>query len=208
MVFWSGTDDKCCDKLGGGDFSVSIVANRKKKLLGRVDIYKPFRVTISGIDIVVEDTVSFVIPQSIKDEVEEKVDTRFGGLWKNRSRSVDREDYTKDNLYERQLSNLRKWDYLSGRWVAWNRETMNWEKEVLEDKDVEVYDGEWDAKRQEVVLADGDTFCPISDTRKFGDVPPEEVFILCKGDTVVSCGVCVYRKECDEFMARAEGIPL
>lgn len=48
-TFHSGTDEDNYATLSNGDFLVSLVINKAHKFLGRVDYFKPVRVTISGV---------------------------------------------------------------------------------------------------------------------------------------------------------------
>jgi len=227
-VFWSGTDDKCCDKLGSGDFTISIVTNRKKKLLGRVDIYKPFRVTLSGIDIAIEDEVDFAIPKAIQDEVDAKVEKRsLLGNWDRNRGSFDygygRRDLNRDaedatwwadgyqKRYNSITTEVEVYHGLSKRWIAQSVfEAMlggkGKRKDDKKDDKIEIVDDKgpmavFDAASGTIIFDNNETFTPGKDSRIFGDVPPTDLFEVCLvGDSV--CKKCVYMKECDAYLVK------
>jgi len=198
-VFWSGTDDDCCKTLGVTDFSVSIVGNRKKKLLGRVDIYKPFHLTISGVDIAVEDEVDFTIPQRIKDEVDEKVEKKT--YWTRKEYDGYSNGQYCTPTYSKKGGLERKFNWVEKVWEVYDKEKKAWVEEDeyyrnLLTAENETIAGEWDG--EQVALKDGSTFCPKTDKRKFGDVPPTVMFDICM-ETGDICLKCVYRTECDAY---------
>ncbi|MHA1169635.1 MAG: hypothetical protein ACTSRU_17545 [Candidatus Hodarchaeales archaeon] len=207
-IFWSATDDKCCEKLGGGDFTISIVANRNKKMLGRLDIYKPFPVTISGIDIKIEDEIVFDIPQDIQDEVDEKVSRRvtyynrggyYGGLYRTEKKAnCGAEFLDRDGLKKRYNSDKYAFE-------AYDEEKKEWVLERDFYNSVEVQDG----KKQNAIfvdgmvyMEDGRTFNPAKDNRIFGDVPPPEMLDVCEGEHIKLCKDCAYRVECLAYFTK------
>ncbi len=224
--FWSGTDETTCRKIGQGDWFLSIVANKKRNMLARLDIYKPFRLTLDNIEIAVEDDIAFVIPQEIKDEIAEKVSTRYYNTNQNFGRnyygdnhnSWDKEDWWNKNTKEKKDGSFKR----GTRTIRWNKTTRTlevfdvikneWVSEVesiRNDYQAELdviaqcsdtpTPAKWDVDK--VVINDGETFKPCNDGRKFGDVPPPEVFEYCKGAdrNIPLCGSCAYKKECDLF---------
>lgn len=48
-TFHSGTDEDNYATLSNGEFLISLVLNKAQKVLGRIDYFKPLRVTISGV---------------------------------------------------------------------------------------------------------------------------------------------------------------
>jgi hypothetical protein len=46
-VFWSTTDEQCIRNLANSSYMISIVANKEGKSLTRIDIYKPFHITLN-----------------------------------------------------------------------------------------------------------------------------------------------------------------
>ena len=218
--FWSGTDEATCRKIGQGDWFLSIVANRKKQLLARLDIYKPFHIILDQIEVVVEDDITFEIPQEIKDEVEQKVSCKnygrnqfgCGGYqrnwgendWWNKKKKKD-DTFQKGPRTFRWNKTLRQLEVFDEDKKEWVAEVEMARKDYQAELDLIVKECEtpapakWDGEK--VVMNSGDTFKPCNDGRKFGDVPPEEVFEYCKGSerNVPLCGSCSYKKECDLF---------
>jgi proteasome lid subunit RPN8/RPN11 len=221
--FWSATDETTCRKIGQGDWFISIVANKKNRMLARLDIYKPFRLTLDNIEIMVEDNIEFIIPQSIKDEIEEKVSPKsyyqtgqrwnqntgynyFGSDWWNKKTHGKKDGSFKKGTrtlrWNKQDRTLEVFDEKRKEWVSEadsNRRDYQAELEIL-TKDVPTPPlAEWDG---EMVITNGmETFKPCNDGRKFGDVPPTEIFEYCKGAErdVPLCKSCAYKKECDMF---------
>lgn len=56
-TFWSATDNTCCDAFDNGEYLISVVVNHKRDLRARIDIYKPLRIVLDCVDVVI-DTVS------------------------------------------------------------------------------------------------------------------------------------------------------
>ena len=50
-VFWSGTDDKCIEGLGGDPYIVSLVVNRKGDVKARIDVFQPIRFVIDDVPV-------------------------------------------------------------------------------------------------------------------------------------------------------------
>jgi len=71
-VFWSGTDNGTISQLGQ-EWMLSIVGNHRGQILARVDIYKPFPVTIHQIQIVPVGAVDLEMENEVAREVSEKV---------------------------------------------------------------------------------------------------------------------------------------
>ena len=74
-VFWSSTDDDCCDDHENGTFLVSIVVNHKKELRCRLDIYAPMRITLDNIPVEIEAPTNYLneIEDKCKQDMFEKV---------------------------------------------------------------------------------------------------------------------------------------
>ena len=72
-VFWSGTDDTACETLSR-EFAFSLVVNKKRESLCRLDLYSPFRVTIDGVRVqelpTLEDSG---LKEACEKEVKDKV---------------------------------------------------------------------------------------------------------------------------------------
>jgi len=52
---WSGTDDRCCAEFDNGEYLLSLVVNQDRDMRCRIDIYQPFKLTIDGISVQVQD---------------------------------------------------------------------------------------------------------------------------------------------------------
>jgi hypothetical protein len=48
-VFWSGTDDECINGLANGDYLVSLVVNKKRDTMMRLDQYSPCHMYLSDV---------------------------------------------------------------------------------------------------------------------------------------------------------------
>jgi len=48
-VFWSGTDDECINGLANGDYLVSMVVNKKRDSVCRLDVYHPCHLYLSDV---------------------------------------------------------------------------------------------------------------------------------------------------------------
>ena len=50
-VFWSSTDDKCIEGLGGDPYIVSLVVNHKGDVKARIDVFQPIRLVIDDVPV-------------------------------------------------------------------------------------------------------------------------------------------------------------
>ena len=48
-VFWSGTDDQCIEGLANGDYLLSLVVNKKRDSMMRLDVYHPCHLYLSDV---------------------------------------------------------------------------------------------------------------------------------------------------------------
>lgn len=76
-VFFSSTDDTCANALLGanGEWGVSIVVNKKRDYLSRIDLYDPLHVTITGkpVDIVAPiDPMLAIYAKDVADNVRDR----------------------------------------------------------------------------------------------------------------------------------------
>ena len=73
-VFWSSTDEDTIKKLGRRmPFVVSIVVNKEHKMKTRVDIFRPFRVTLDDVTTKI-DFYNKEFLEELKKEVDERVE--------------------------------------------------------------------------------------------------------------------------------------
>ena len=49
--FWSNTDEDCISGLANSSYLISLVTNKDGNILARVDIFKPFHVTVSDVSV-------------------------------------------------------------------------------------------------------------------------------------------------------------
>ena len=66
-IFWSGTDEKTCATYGDTGYMISIVVNKHRHLLARLNLYTPMRLTVDAIPVVYELTNESV-SQRLKEE--------------------------------------------------------------------------------------------------------------------------------------------
>ena len=69
-VFHSGTDKDNYKDLNNGEFGVSLVLNRKGDVLGRIDLYSPYPLSISDVPIYVTSEVSDEASERIRVNIE------------------------------------------------------------------------------------------------------------------------------------------
>lgn len=50
-TFWSGTDETCIQNLANSNYLISVVTNKEGDILARVDIFKPFHVTLNDLKV-------------------------------------------------------------------------------------------------------------------------------------------------------------
>lgn len=74
-MFWSVTDDKCCDAYNNDQWLLSMVINYRKEIRCRLDIYNPVRITLDCMPVVIEEPVTYLseLEEECKTEMREKV---------------------------------------------------------------------------------------------------------------------------------------
>ena len=94
-VFWSGTDEDTIRKLGRRmPYVVSIVVNKKRELKARIDLFRPFRITLDDVEtkILWDDSD---LEEELSKEIEEKITKReYRFNWKPRECPF-KNDYSK-----------------------------------------------------------------------------------------------------------------
>ncbi len=50
-TFWSGTDETCIQNLANSNYLIPVVTNKNGDILARVDIFKPFHVTLNDLKV-------------------------------------------------------------------------------------------------------------------------------------------------------------
>lgn len=88
-VFWSSTDDACCDAYATNSYMVSLVVNHDRDLKCRLDFFHPFRITLDNVPVEVEDNITEQdkLEEKCIKEMKKKVSKReyLGGhkVWRN-----------------------------------------------------------------------------------------------------------------------------
>lgn len=72
-AFFSGRDTATIDLQTESDWLVSLVVNCKREREARIDLYRPFRMAETDIDIEITGDPAFVVPPEIAEEVARKV---------------------------------------------------------------------------------------------------------------------------------------
>ena len=99
-VFHSGTDNENYDDLKTGDFLVSIVANKKNEMLGRVDYYKPFNVIYNNLPIMIK----------MVNELGPHVQNNIDKVKENESKSLKPINLYSDKWSSKNFKDDNKWD--------------------------------------------------------------------------------------------------
>jgi hypothetical protein len=114
-TFHSGTDNDNYATLSNGDFLISVVINKDHKILGRIDYFKPIRVTISGVGVyMILDTEcepSKEIQESISKLDEYEKGRKLSCLqsdWNDTSLFSRNNDYT-DTIYDEEREYARSY---------------------------------------------------------------------------------------------------
>lgn len=77
-VFWSGTDDECAETLST-EYAFSLVVNKAKERRVRLDLYKPFRITVDHLRIVELSSDDEELKKSCEKDVKDKVKSKSYG---------------------------------------------------------------------------------------------------------------------------------
>lgn len=72
-TFWSGTDDATCLRLANDDYWVSIVVNHEKQIKCRVELAKPFRMSVDDVPFETDGTPTNEPIQEFINEAKAKV---------------------------------------------------------------------------------------------------------------------------------------
>ena len=80
-VFWSQTDEQCVLGLTNSSYMISIVTNKKKDILTRIDVYQPFHITLNKIETSIQHPDDPELFEFCKKEFKAKVvEHSFVGL--------------------------------------------------------------------------------------------------------------------------------
>jgi hypothetical protein len=74
-VFWSTTDEQCIRDLSNSSYMISLVSNKEGKSLTRLDVYKPFHITLNDFQLQMHypedpDTIQFCLNEFKKKVTE------------------------------------------------------------------------------------------------------------------------------------------
>ena len=72
-VFWSSVDEQCISGLANSSYLVSVVVNKDGQMLGRVDMFKPFHVTINDMPVTIHFQPNAALDAQCRKEFREKV---------------------------------------------------------------------------------------------------------------------------------------
>lgn len=86
-VFWSGTDDDCAETLST-EYAFSLVVNKHKDRRVRLDLYKPFRITVDHVRLVEMAEEDEDLKKRCEEDVKEKVKKKSWSY--NKDKSFDR----------------------------------------------------------------------------------------------------------------------
>lgn len=72
-TFWSRTDEKTIEGMRSAGYLISVVTNKDGDMLGRIDIFNPFHVHVSGVPVNVFHEPDEGLKESLAAEFREKV---------------------------------------------------------------------------------------------------------------------------------------
>ena len=94
-VFWSPTNEECITGLANDNYYISLVVNKAGDMLARLDIFKPVRVTIDSVPVVVRGEDTRLLEQC-RTEFAERVTELPGIVAQGRGGSPFRRDFGDD----------------------------------------------------------------------------------------------------------------
>jgi proteasome lid subunit RPN8/RPN11 len=71
--FWSNIDEECISNLANSSYVISIVTNKDGDILARVDIFKPFHITVNEVVVDIYYPADESLKKHCKKEFKEKV---------------------------------------------------------------------------------------------------------------------------------------
>lgn len=170
-VFHSGTDTDNYDTLKSGEYLLSLVLNKAGDILGRIDYYKPFRLSISGIAVYVEANDS---PESEK-------------------RILDNIKALDEYIKSKPLSNLYQSMHNGVKEYVYDDYADEWDKpidrgatvgEIMDENIKKEYYEQKEAVRNIHRLSKADA----------------KRYEQCCRDTTTHCAGCIDREECEEYI--------
>lgn len=73
QCFWSNIDEECITNLANSSYVISIVTNKDGSILARIDIFKPFHVTVNEVVVDIYYPSDETLKKHCKKEFKEKV---------------------------------------------------------------------------------------------------------------------------------------
>ena len=71
--FWSNIDEECISNLANSSYLISIVTNKDGDILARIDIFKPFHITVNEVVVDIYYPADESLKKHCKKEFKEKV---------------------------------------------------------------------------------------------------------------------------------------
>lgn len=97
-AFFSGRDTATIDLQTESDWLVSLVVNTKREREARIDLYRPFRISETDLDIEIAGESAFVVPPEIAEEVARKVSRPVYTPLPLGYKATEAEEYSKPEL--------------------------------------------------------------------------------------------------------------
>lgn len=100
-AFFSGTDEATIDGSIDFPYLISLVGNKKGEILGRLDTYKPIRLTFEA-DVMIERDDNVRLRNKIKKEIEEKVTIKHANMGFTRTSDSWDDDIPKKDWFKKE----------------------------------------------------------------------------------------------------------
>ena len=98
-VFWSSTDEQCIADLANSSYLISLVTNKEGKILTRIDVYRPFQMTLNDVRTDIyqpqDPELAEFCKQEFKAKVLERMTIPLEPDWLMASQSKFDDEYTK-----------------------------------------------------------------------------------------------------------------
>ena len=115
-VFWSGTDDKTCEDYNNDSWLISIVVNHDKKLLCRLELYHPIRISLDNVPVEVICDSEYL--ESLEDQCRKEIAEKCSKqVWHYKSDNRagfqslrDKDDQAKKDREETQVTIYKRWN--------------------------------------------------------------------------------------------------
>jgi proteasome lid subunit RPN8/RPN11 len=139
-AFFSKRDTDTMDEHSESDWLVSLVVNKKQERKARLDTYRPFRMYMEDIDIEIEGTQAYSVPEEVAREVADKVKSKKvvlynGGYKHTEYRDIgfsDKPAYSKPNLISQVKTLEKQLDTYAGHGDTESAEYNDTAEELIE----------------------------------------------------------------------------